>query len=278
VVVREVAFPMSKTPLPAATVMLVRDGAQSPLVLMLERHAKSTVLPDQYVFPGGRVDDEDQELAPCLGGWTSSPVPDLDERTAKAFFAAAIRETFEEAGILLARRRGQAELLDESEVAPLRKHRLAVQGGEQTFLDLVEGADLELAADALEVHARWITPVIVPYRFDTLFFTALAPANQLAMHDGVEAASHAWLRPEDALDEHARGKRQIIFPTARNLETLSGFSSAAEALEASRDRTLVTVLPVVEERDGERFLTVPEDAGYTVTQEPLERLLKTTRK
>jgi hypothetical protein len=110
---------------------------------------------------------------------------------------------------------------------------------------------------------------MVPQRFDTLFFAALAPAGQLAAHDGVEATDHVWIRPEDALAQYRADERRLIFPTLCNLETLAGFASAEAALSASRRRPLVPVLPRMVERDGERMLVIPEEAGYPTTVEKL---------
>ena len=258
---------MPATPVPAATVILLRDGPVSPEVLLLERHSKSDFLPDLYVFPGGRVEDPDRELADRVGQLSHEDavkaLPSVAPELALAFFVAAIRETFEECGILLARRRGEQALIDPEHAARLAHHRLDVQAGASTFRELVLIEDLELAADAMSVHAHWITPEMVPKRFDTLFFGALAPPGQLAAHDGVESTDHVWIRPEDALEQSERGERRMIFPTLLNLETLTGFASAERALEASHARPVVPVLPKLAERDGKRELVIPVEAGYS---------------
>jgi 8-oxo-dGTP pyrophosphatase MutT (NUDIX family) len=267
---------MPAVPVPAATVILLRNARTSPEVLLIERHAKSQFLPDTYVFPGGRVDPDDETLADRVGGLSGEQAAarlggGRAPREALAFYVAAIRETFEEAGILLARRRGEASLLDAAAAQALAHHRAGVQEGRVPFREIVLGDDLELAADALSAHGHWITPEMVPQRFDTLFFAALAPAGQLAAHDGVEATDHVWIRPEDALAQFRAGTRRIILPTACNLETLTGFESAEAVLESSRRRPLVPVLPRMVERDGERMLVIPEDAGYPTTVERVAR-------
>lgn len=271
---------MPSHPAPAATVMLLRDGCVSPEVLMLERHAKSEVLPTWSVFPGGRVEDQDHALAPRLGGFSDHQARHklmyLDPEAVSGFFVAAIRETFEEAGVLLVRRRGASGLLHPDEVAPLLRHRLELQSGRLAFPELIENENLELAAECLTVHGHWITPEAAPRRFDTLFFTALTPSGQLAHHDGVEASAHIWIRPEDALDQRRRGERQIIFPTACNLETLTGFPSAEQALEASRKRPVVPVQAVPVERDGRLKLVIPSEAGYSSTEDDV--LVEAVRK
>jgi 8-oxo-dGTP pyrophosphatase MutT (NUDIX family) len=261
---------MPVEPVPAATVILLRDGSISPQVLMTERHSSSAFLPDMYVFPGGRVEDRDHELADRVTGVTPADATRLVEHvppnSAQAFFVAAIRETFEESGILLARRRGKESLLEADEVEEIAPYRLRLQAGKTGFRQIVERFDLELAADRLAVHAHWITPESSPKRFDTVFFTALSPDNQTARHDGVETTDHIWIRPEDALEQMHQGKRRIVFPTALNLETLCRFGCAAEALEASRRRRVIPILPTVVERKGRRVVVIPEDAGYSITE------------
>jgi 8-oxo-dGTP pyrophosphatase MutT (NUDIX family) len=266
--------PKSATPVPAATVMLLREGARSPEVLMLERHAKSEFLPDLYVFPGGRVDPGDHELADRVGGIgpdeACARAHTVDAEQALGFYVAAIRETFEEAGVLLARRRGESAIVAGELVAEISRHRLAMQAGEHSFREIVEEHDLDLAADLLSVHGHWITPEIVPHRFDTLFFLAAAPADHRAAHDGVESSNHVWIRPEDALAQAGRKEHQMIFPQVANLETLSGFTSVAAALRASRERPVVPVTPRVVSEGSARKLVIPADAGYRVTEDALE--------
>lgn len=266
---------MPATAVPASTVMLLRDAPESPEVLLLERHARSEFLPDIYVFPGGRVDEPDRALARHVGGLSESAarqaLPQVDPDLALAFFVAAIRETFEEAGILLARRRGETELIGAHETRALCRHRLDVQEGKTRFLELVEAEKLELAAEQLCVHAHWITPEFMPRRFDTLFFAAAAPLGQLAHHDGIESSAHTWIRPEDALKQASLGERQMIFPTRCNLETLAGFESVEQALVASRERPVVPVLPRLDEREGQRRLVIPLNAGYLTTEELVGR-------
>jgi len=257
---------MPVPPVPAATVILLRDGPVSPEVLMIERHARSEFLPAMYVFPGGRVDPQDSALSDRIQGLTERSAAALlttvDPQHALAYVVAAIRETFEESGILLARCRGESELVDAERSQALSRHRLGVQQGKKSFRDLIEQEDLVLAADCLTAQGHWITPELAPRRFDTLFFAALTPPGQVATHDGVETTDHVWIRPEDALEEARSGERQIIFPTRCTLETLVGFKTAEEAFSSCQARPVVPVLPVLVERDGERRLEIPEEAGY----------------
>ncbi len=251
--------------------ILIRDSEAGPEVLLLARHAKSVFLPDTYVFPGGRVEDEDHALAERVAGLTRSEAAarlgTVPAEQALGFFVAGVRETFEESGILLARRRGSAELLDAAAAGSLARHRLAVQNGDVSFRDLVLDEDLVLAAELLSVHAHWITPEDSPRRFDTIFFATETPKGQLALHDGVELTDHVWQRPSQALADFRAGRRQMIIPTWANLQTLEGFPTAAAALAASRRRPIVPILPVMVERDGQRRVVIPDDAGYPTTEE-----------
>ena len=254
---------------PAATVMLVRDAEPSPEVLMLVRNVKSEVMPNLSVFPGGRVDADDRRAAHRLVGVEEQTAvgifPELDAEAALAFFVAAIRETYEESGLLIARRRGERDLLSAEAASELQPYRLAVQKHEHSFCELIEKWDLELAGDRLAAHGRWVTPEPMKHRFDTLFLTAVAPAGQLAEHDGVELSEATWLRPEDALRENEERKRMIIFPTKCNLDTLSGFSSTEELLAASRSRMIVKIAPTVTKVEGRPAVSIPEGVGYSRT-------------
>lgn len=262
---------MPVEPAPAATVILLRDASSGPEVLMLVRHAKSEFLPDNYVFPGGRVETQDHELAERVAGLTrgeaSARLGTVARDHALGFFVAAIRETYEESGILLARRRGSAELLDAASAGALARHRLAVQEGKASFRDLVVEQDLVLAAELLSVHAHWITPEMSPIRFDTIFFATETPAGQKALADGFELTDHVWLRPEQALADFRAKRRQMIIPTWANLETLCGFATAADALAASRVRPVVPILPVMVETDGRRRVVIPPNSGYESIEE-----------
>ena len=254
--------------------MLLREGERSPEVLLLERHAKSEFLPDLYVFPGGRVDAGDRELAERVVGISEAEAVarahTVDPELALGFFVAAIRETFEEAGVLLARRRGESALVDAARVDVLSRHRLEIQSGQLAFREIIESEDLELAADRLTVHGQWITPEMVPRRFDTLFFAAAAPADHIAAHDGIESTDSVWIRPEDALAQARAKQRQMIFPTLANLQTISGFDDVDAIITSSRARKVVPVLPKIAGEGKQRRMVIPADAGYPTTQEELE--------
>jgi hypothetical protein len=145
-----------------------------------------------------------------------------------------------------------------------------IADGEQSFFEAVQAAGLVLALDALTPFAHWVTPVGMPKRFDTWFYIAATPSAQIAAHDGRETTEAVWVDPGAAAADAHAGRRKIIFPTRLNLEMLaaSGATSAA-AIAAAQARAIVTVEPKVVSENGELVLTIPAEAGYSVTREPL---------
>ncbi len=252
---------------PSATILLVRDGARGLEVFMVQRHHQIDFATGAMVFPGGKVDeaDADPALAALVDGAASA-----EER---AIRVAAIRETFEEAGVLLARPRGARELVSAARLAELEaRHRKALQAGERSMRELALAEDLSLATDLLVPFAHWITPVFMPKRFDTHFFLVAAPPDQLALHDGGESVDSVWTRPADAQAEQAAGRRTIIFPTLMQVQKLGRSERVADALRAARSVPVVTVLPRIEERPTGRVLVIPAEAGYDVVEAPVAAL------
>jgi 8-oxo-dGTP pyrophosphatase MutT (NUDIX family) len=182
---------------------------------------------------------------------------------------AAIREAYEEAAIIMARRPGGEPFTGDERTAGLRE---AVANDEHPFLDLIQDLGIRLDLAALTVFARWITPDMMTKRFDTWFYVATATGEQLAACDGRETVDAEWIAPGQALDMAAAGHRKVIFPTRMNLQLLAESASAADASERAAARTLVTVLPVIEQRPGGGVLVIPPDAGYGAVEEPLSAL------
>src|SRR5262245_15443271 len=209
---------------PAATIMLVRDAARGMEVLMLQRNFESAFVPGVHVFPGGTLDEEDE--SPALQAQCDRPDDAAASRVlgvAKgvlAYSIAAIRELFEEAGMLLARDGGGKliSLADEGTAARLKRARKDQERGALTFSAIVAAENLRLAADRLTYFSRWITPEGAVRRYDTRFFHALAPEHQLAEHDNREAIAHEWARPADILARHERGECKLRAPTRHTLE------------------------------------------------------------
>ena len=219
---------------PAATVLLVRDGPEGLQVFMVVRHHKIDFASGALVFPGGKVEEEDISLA---GGDT-----ELASRL------AAIRETFEECGVMLASpSAGGASTA-------------AAQGA--SFRELLDARDWRTALAALTPFAHWITPPILPKRFDTRFYIVAAPPGQTAAHDGGEAVDSVWIEPARALAEAAEGRRTLVLATRLNLELLGQSASAAEAIAAASARRIVTVEPRATKTETGYRLTIPLEAGY----------------
>ena len=252
---------MEATARPAATILLLRDGPEGIEVFMVVRHHAIDFAAGALVFPGGRLEEADQDLAASIA---DCPNPDGLETDALAFRVAAIRETFEECGVLLARPRGSSQLIDAATLKRLEdQHRGALNAGSIGF-DAVLGSEGLLPAPDLLVHfAHWITPSHQPKRYDTHFFLAEAPPEHLAVHDGLEAVESIWITPSQALADAEAGKYKLVFATAKNLEKLGCSRLVKEAMEAAWSSTVVTVQPKGTKLEGsKRLMRIPEEAGY----------------
>lgn len=244
----------------AATVVLLRDSPDGVEIFMVVRHHQIDFASGALVFPGGSLDKADEAIA--ANAALCVPCGDADVELL-TFRIAAIREAFEECGVLLARRPGSASLLPAAELAPIeQKWRAGLNDGSLSFLDLLLEEGLVLATDAMIPYAHWITPEGMPKRFDTWFYLAVAPEDQLALHDGHEAVDSVWLTAQQALEGAASGKYTVIFPTERNLFKMAGYRSADEAFAATRADKIVSVLPVLKKTDDGVYLNIPEEAGY----------------
>jgi 8-oxo-dGTP pyrophosphatase MutT (NUDIX family) len=219
----------------AATVMLVRDGDHGLEVLMVRRHLRAAFVAGAYVFPGGAVDDADRHTdleAVCEGrsDGEASAVLGLDAPSGGlAYWVAAVRECFEEAGVLLAYDRAGriVDFRDPEVEARFVAHRRAVDRGQRRLVDVCAEEGLRLAVDGMHYFSHWITPVGAPRRFDTRFFVSLAPEGQVPLHDARETIAQVWVRPADALAHHRAGHWELILPTQRSLEALARFDDAA---------------------------------------------------
>jgi 8-oxo-dGTP pyrophosphatase MutT (NUDIX family) len=263
------------TPVPAATVMLLRDGDEGMEVFMIVRHHKSDVHAGALVFPGGRVDPEDYELALNTGFF---PAQHGVNAANAALRVAAVRETFEECGVLLARARGEEALIDAARLHDIKAaHYAAMIRGERTFGAILAAENLVLAPETMVYFANWITPERRAKRFDTHFFLAAAPSDQIALHDGHEAVDSVWIAPGTALERAQAGTYDLRFPTQMNLQKLGRHNLRAAALNAARVSRVVTVMTKQERTgDGTRVLRIPEDADYggelfEVVDEPAAR-------
>jgi 8-oxo-dGTP pyrophosphatase MutT (NUDIX family) len=253
---------------PASTILLLRDGVRDPddkgrgciEVFMMVRHYEIDFASGALVFPGGSVDAGDGDIIaePALYAGSDS----LDAATLN-FRIAAIRETFEESGILLARRRGSSHLIDAASAGEIAaSNRTALCDGKVSFAQMLVQHDLALALDLLVPYAHWITPEKMPKRFDTWFFLAAAPPEQVGAHDGKESTDSIWVSPREALEGGDSGRFKLPFPTTRNLIRLGKQPSVAAALEHARKQPIVTVMPVMIKDGDKRQLRIPAEAGY----------------
>lgn len=241
---------MSDEAIPAATLILVREppGA-APELLMVERAGGMAFAAGALVFPGGRIDDADRELAAAAG---------ID-----AAAVAAIRETVEETAVPV----GLSPLPDPDTARVLQDALVA----DRPFAELLRRHGLGLDADRLTPFARWVPKFHAVRRFDTLFFVARCPDGdwQPRTIEG-ECARAEWVAAAKVLERDRRGAARLIFPTRRTLERLALHRSFEEIRADALAHDIVPVTPWVEERDGERFITIPADLGYPVTEERLE--------
>ncbi len=226
------------TPRPAATLLLLRDGSLGPEAFMLQRTQSAAFLAGAHVFPGGAVDKSDRDLRVLrrVAGITDA---DASRRLGQdagglAYWVAAMRECFEETGILIAE--GEDGLpLEGARVADLARYRSALHAGKLAFAEFLETERLVLRGHDLAYFGHWVTAPGRSRRFDTRFFLALAPADQAGSHDGIELIDSLWLRPQDAIDLEARGDLQLVFATKNTLADLTRFARAKDALEHARE-------------------------------------------
>lgn len=248
------------TPRPAAVVVLLRDEADGNMaVFMVRRHAGSAFMPDVFVFPGGSVGPDDVAIEHASDLCTPAGVGVTG--LGHGYRAAAIRECFEEAGVLLARRDGAplAVGADADDVERFLAYRHALQARSLTLADLARREGLTLATDDLLHWAHWITPEESPKRFDTHFFLALMPPRQEAAHDQLETTAGVWVTPQDALRQDANGAMPISNPTLHQVRDLVGLNSAAEAWRRFVGRVPRTNLPRLAYRDGQVIMLMPDD-------------------
>lgn len=260
----------------SATILLLRD-APDLQVLLVKRHYEIDFAAGALVFPGGKTNEED--AAEDWGELTDGDFhgPELAARI------GAIREAFEETGVLLARSkngRGEGRPLVGAEIAQtLEPHRGPIDRREASFVELVRDYGLVLALDALVHFGHWITPAMMPKRFDTHFYLAPTPPEQLATHDGRETTDAVWLSPQQALDMSDAGQATIIFPTRMNLGKLAECKDVHAAMSRFASETVVTVLPVIgQDESGNPCLHIPAEAGYSQTTEPLEAITNVARR
>lgn len=245
---------------PASTMLLLRDGSEGMEVFMVVRHHQIDFASGALVFPGGSIDADDHAVAAMPAFFSGGAGLDA---AALAFRVGAARETFEECGILLAREKGSQQLVSAAQADKVAaSHRAALNEGKRKFSEILAAESLVLALDLLVPYAHWITPVGMPKRFDTHFYLAVAPADQVGAHDGSESVDSIWVRPGAAVEGAKTGKFKLVFATERNLIKLARHGSTTATIDLARKEPVVTVLPEVTRHETGRQLRIPANAGY----------------
>jgi 8-oxo-dGTP pyrophosphatase MutT (NUDIX family) len=252
--------------------MLIRDVAEGFEVFMLQRTHSAAFAGGMYVFPGGKVDATDgaEALEPYCDGlndFEASAVLQIPNG-GLAYWVAAIRECFEEAGVLLARdtKTDRTVAFDDTATQErFAKARSAVHDSSMNIIELCQHQDLRLVAGSIHYVSHWITPVGEARRFDTRFFVAAAPESQEPLHDSHETIASLWVKPQDALDKLERGELAMFPPTSENLKFLANYSTTAEVLNAAKKvSNPVAILPRLRTNSDGKVIGVimPGEADY----------------
>ncbi|MCW2635726.1 MAG: hydrolase [Blastococcus sp.] len=248
-------------PRQAATVLLLRDGRAGLEVYLLRRTRGMPFAGGMTAYPGGGVDprDADTEI-----GWVG-PSPEqwavafgCDERTARELVCAAVRETFEEAGVLLAGDPGDGTVVPDVSGEDWEEQRQALLSRELSLAELLAGRRLAVRSDLLRPFAHWITPPIEPRRYDTKFFAAALPVGQEARDVSGEADEAAWLTPAAALAQLSAGTRPMLPPTSHTLGQLAPFPDVASVLAGSPPEPLRPIIPTLTEEPDGRWVVLPD--------------------
>ncbi len=248
----------------AATVLLLRDGDDGFEVFMVKRPAESAGFANALVFPGGRLDDADANID-ALAELCRRPDGISDDDMAHR--VCGIRETFEEACVLLARPRGSDSLIGgDHAIQIVERYRKRLHSGEIGLADIAAAEDLEFASDLLIPFAHWVTPEGRPRRFDTRFYLAPAPADQVAAHDDIELVQSTWTSPARVIAEADAGLWTVVFVTRANLLKLGEAESIPDAFDRARRSRVVMISPQVERVEGGSIFRIPADAGYAITE------------
>ncbi|MFI8325271.1 NUDIX hydrolase [Streptomyces sp. NPDC085529] len=253
------------TPRRAATVLLLRDAAAGPEVHMLRRRASMAFAGGAYAYPGGGVDPRDEQpvrwAGPPLEEWADRLGLD-DPAQAQAVVCAAVRETFEEAGVLLAGETPDT-VVGDTTGEDWERDRAALVARELAFADFLDRRGLALRSDLLGAWARWITPEFEQRRYDTWFFVAVLPEGQRTRDVSGEADRTVWIRPADAAAGYDRGELTMMPPTIATLRSVQPCSTAAEALAAAGKQSLTPVLAQARVEGDQVVLTWPGHDEFT---------------
>ncbi|MEU6706575.1 NUDIX hydrolase [Streptomyces wuyuanensis] len=249
----------------AATVMLLKDTSEGVHVHMLRRRASMAFAGGAYVYPGGGVDDRDARpvrwAGPSLAEWAQRLGVE-HEASAQAVVCAAVRETYEEAGVLLAGETGDS-VVEDTTGDDWEADRAALVDRKLSFAEFLDRRGLVLRSDLLGAWARWITPEFEPRRFDTWFFVASLPRGQRTRNASTEADRTVWIRPADAAAGYDKGELLMMPPTIATLRVLGRFGTATDALAAAAEQDLAPILAQARLEDGELVLSWPGHEEFT---------------
>jgi 8-oxo-dGTP pyrophosphatase MutT (NUDIX family) len=249
---------------PASTVVLLRDGRDGLEVFLVRRHDAIAFMGGAHVFPGGRLEEpdcDDRWLAIADGvDLATGAMSDVGAATAVGFHVAAVRETFEEAGVLLAREPGgHMVTLASTDPAAILAQRRALSAGTIRLIELFQARGWRLPADALAYFAHWVTPAIETRRFDTRFFLARVPTGQEPVHDAGETTDGVWMRPVDAISHCLNGGIALPPPTWTTLRWLEALPDVVAALAWAGRKPVPRIEPGFIQRGETRIVTLPGD-------------------
>ena len=260
------SVPITTPPRPAASVIMLRDGGDGLEVFLLKRHGLSDVLGGAYVFPGGKVDRADAGLdaaahldEPAEVLHAALNEADIDAATAAGLYVAALREAFEESGVLFVQ--DASDGLARQATALLREGR--------AFDEVLAELQLRLATRMVRPWSRWITPRLASVsnkRFDTRFFVSAVPTDQIARHDNHEATESVWLTPRAALTQYWDGQIQLAPPQIMTLSQLSHHADVAGVMREATSRPPPIIEPEPHDQDGTRVLCYPGDERHSVPE------------
>ena len=245
---------MIVTPKDAATIMLLRPCHSASdrhfEVLMVLRHPQNKFVADSYVFPGGALDTQDGANffeSHCRGidrARAERIIPDMPSPArALAAWVAAVRETFEEVGMMLAYdQKGSLLSLTGEEAERFSRYRHDLNAGKTDFERIISAEKLTLATDRIFYYSHWITPEASPIRYNVRFFAARAPEGQVPLHDGFELTRHVWITPQEALRDNAKGKFRMVLPTIMTMKELSLFRSLEDVMQSTRNKQIPAIL------------------------------------